>query len=281
MALMGMYRRSSVAAAATVLGGKVSSIRHGDTRSAPAVLAILSVLALAGTSCNEGWAYQSGSKMGSHWYSTGRQSSPMSYRSPPVTSETKYWVPPDSHAARAEPPTYTTSTREPDPRATHAVSPVARRVYATAPSPVELLDLVRRLGGASDPDPIASNSFWRLLAAPRPAARELVGALKVISPDQLDDDARHVIWCVRTLRAITGQDFRFKSTTPLTANQCRDFRTCFGPMPFFSDLMGGREVIVAPADVQKKVIVAWQLWLLERGDTFIPDDRLDPLNWSY
>jgi hypothetical protein len=234
--------------------------------------------------------------MGSHWYGTGQQSSPMSYRSPSVMSETKYLAPPSandryavatgesSHAApTAEPRPHAASTREPEPRASQAQAPppVSRRVYATAPSPVELLDLVRRLGGASDPDPVVSGSFWRLLAAPRQAARELVGELKVVSPDRIDDDAQHVIWCVRALRAITGQDFRFKSATPLTANQCRDFRTCFGEMPFFSELTVSSETMVAPANVQKKVIVAWELWLLESGDTFIPAYRLDPLNWSY
>jgi hypothetical protein len=235
-------------------------------------------------------AYQHGDKMGSLWYSTGRGESPTYNWPAPVMGETKHWHP-DSHAATTEPSQHTAATTEPSPCATAPSEveqpteglsePDPRRTLVQAPTEAELVDLVLRLGRASDPDPFASGSLWRLIAAPHQAAQRLVGELRVLSPDRIDDDARHVFWCVRALAVIAGRDFSFNTTTPLTASQCRLYRTCYGRIPFFIEPTVGGTITVAPADVQKKVIAAWQLWILDHRDILVPHWCTDPLDWCY
>jgi hypothetical protein len=234
---MATRRSSGVAAAATVWGGRVSSFGHRDARRAAGIFAIASALVLASTSCGSDMAYQHGDKMGSLWYGTGRGESQTYHWPAPVTGETTHWNP-DSHAAMTEPTRHVAATTEPSPCATapseveqpvkRVPSPDPRRAGVPTSSDTELVELVRRLGGASDPDPIASMSLWHLRAAPHRAVRRLVGEIRVVVPDRIDDDVRHVIWCVRALRLITGQNFQFNTATPLTANQCRLYRTCYG-----------------------------------------------------
>jgi hypothetical protein len=225
-------------------------------------------------------AYQRGAKMGSLWYSTGRGAAPTYHWPAPVSGETKD-SPPESHAATTEPNRHAPATAAPSPCAplpSAVEKPVKLPVPHFRPAEVpasdekELFDLVRRLGGASDPDPIASMSLWHLRAAPRAAVRRLVAELKVVAPDRNDDDdARHVIWCIRALRLITGHDFRFDTATPLSANQCRLYGTCYGQIPFFIESTASAPMTVAPADVQQKIVAAWKIWFVEHGGTFVPE----------
>lgn len=230
---------------------------------------------LGGSSCGLTAYCQSGAKMGTHCYSTvpgATQHTPLSAPAAAVTGDMHYGPPPATATAEPLPSDLPSEIELP---ATETPPPVRLRAAVPAPTTAELVDLVHRLGGASDRDPIASGSLLRLRAAPHQAARRLVGELRVLSPDWIDDGGQHVIWCVRALRVISGRDFRFDSATPLTADQRRVSRTCYGPLPFFSESASGL-MTVAPADVQKRVIVAWQLWVLEQGDTFVPDERADP-----
>ena len=95
----------------------------------------------------------------------------------------------------------------------------------------------------------------------------LVEELHIVDPDRFDDKMMHVVWCIRALRSLTGEDFYFRTTLPLSRRSAT-FLHPERPMGFISYWMSHATLYVAPQDVQRRAIDAWKAWALARGERF-------------
>lgn len=115
----------------------------------------------------------------------------------------------------------------------------------------------------------------------------LIGELSIVPVDWADKDdeylrekSMHVIWCIRSLRSITGQRFEFKTSLNLTSQQA-EFFTQEQAMPFFAEWMSRGCIYVSPVDVQEAVIKAWKGWVQEYGSSFRISEFKDYGAWYY
>jgi hypothetical protein len=134
--------------------------------------------------------------------------------------------------------------------------------------------MVSSLGREAAPDP--NLTVMALHSRPREAVLLLVRELHPVDPDfstkTSSEDALHVIWCIRALRSITGEDvsgrrFLFRTEERLTDSQ-REFLHQDKPLPFFAEWMSHAKVYLAPRDVQTRVVAAWQAWVGDHLHTF-------------
>ena len=131
---------------------------------------------------------------------------------------------------------------------------------------------------------------------PHLAARLLVTQLKPVSEVEIwpgekekHHDAMKVLWSIRSLRYLTGQDFlaetkhRFgHGKTDDTRNQMLHHHAgAKNRVTFFGVWMSRDCVYFAPADAQKKIIAKWKEWLEDNGDTFVPAEEAGVSEWYF
>lgn len=88
----------------------------------------------------------------------------------------------------------------------------------------------------------------------------LIAELRVVDPEAVTDPQwGHMVWCERALRSITGQYFEFRSDEDL--GSLVEFRGPDDRLGFAMERMSNGKVYLAPRDVQRKVIHAWETWL--------------------
>ncbi len=149
------------------------------------------------------------------------------------------------------------------------------------PTPARLAELVRTLG-TTNADPLQSGVLDELRAVPVAAARALVQELKVLSPDAPWLAVQHVVWCVRALRVMTAQDFRYPTKLPLSTAQREIFEGPGSELAFFRVRLASGKLALAPRDVQQQVVAAWQEWLHEHGDGFaVPERGVEFIDWYF
>jgi hypothetical protein len=172
-------------------------------------------------------------------------------------------------AASSPRPAIDTSIPARSSSAASSATPPPRAIpRAPAPDPsivASALAKIRGLGTAADADPSAS--VQALHAAGREAVPLLVAQLSVVDPEAFDDRAMHVVWCIRALRSLTGQDFYFHTGLPLSPRSAAHL-DAKEPMGFYAYWMSHGLLYVAPPDVQRKVIEAWKGWAQARTDKF-------------
>lgn len=150
----------------------------------------------------------------------------------------------------------------------------------SVPSPAKLAEMVHSLGRSAD-DPFLSGALDQMRMVPYAAVKLLVEELKVLSPDESGPSFHHVIWCIRALRATTGQDFRFMTKSPLTAKQKLVYRSEAEPLAFFSERVVDGRIAVAPSDVQQQVVDGWRKWVVEHGASFTVPEKIQFWEWYF
>jgi hypothetical protein len=160
------------------------------------------------------------------------------------------------------------STAPEPPAASVAPAPAPSVEPAIDPAVVSsALARIPTLGTGADADAKALALVQALHVAGRAAVPLLVDELHVVDPERFDDRTMHVVWCVRALRSLTGEDFYFKTTLPLSRRSA-GFLDPKRPMGFIAYWMSHATLYVAPPDVQRRVIDAWKAWALARGERF-------------
>ena len=131
--------------------------------------------------------------------------------------------------------------------------------YSSNSAAPEVLRLVRSLGRADFKD---FNTVKDLHACAHEAAPLLVEELKVVDSDWPDPKTMHVIWCIRALRSMTGENFE-RPTHVSGSFAMEEVRLRDEPMPFFFEWMSRGRIFLAPKDVQAAVIEDWKKWIGE------------------
>lgn len=108
----------------------------------------------------------------------------------------------------------------------------------------------------------------------------LVGELRVIRPGTPDANEMHIIWCIRALRSLTGQEFQHV-TAGTDPCELQEFLGRDGPLPFFAEWMSRGRVYVAPRDVQAAVIADWRAWVRAHPACRIRDYAFWPDGWYF
>jgi hypothetical protein len=99
-------------------------------------------------------------------------------------------------------------------------------------------------------------------------------------------NAMKVLWSIRALRYLTGQDFTAETKHQFGYDDIDDQRNQMlhhlsgdkDQVTFFGVWMSRDCVYFAPLDAQNKIIEKWKEWLKENGDNFIPVEGSDPVN---
>lgn len=134
---------------------------------------------------------------------------------------------------------------------------------------------VHKLGTESVPE----DAVRELHTQGRGVVPALIAELHVVDPAVYDSDWSHVVWCERALRSITGQRFEFVSVEPLSAGLA-EFRGPKEPLAFVSERMANGAILVAPRDVQAKVIASWREWCVTNCGSF-PFQAYEPFGAWY
>jgi hypothetical protein len=147
-----------------------------------------------------------------------------------------------------------------------------------------LSDEIKKLGRGWDDFKIVEE----LAKTPQISTRLLVSELHPISETRIlngqeDQDAEHVLWCIRALRYLTGgkefcakTDHRFGSSEE---EQRRKYwiyfhhKTCAS---FFAMWPSRGSEYIAPEDAQKVIIEKWRDWFAKEGDSFDYKPLHDP-----
>lgn len=132
--------------------------------------------------------------------------------------------------------------------------PSTRVAQEASSSPVAVL--VKHIGSAKDGDPTAT--LAQLHQHNGEAVDHLIEELSPVG-DVRDPSWKHMVWCIRALRSLTGKRFEFRTTETLTARQ-REFLKPNRPIPFFALRMSTSQYFLAPRDVQHKIIESWRQW---------------------
>ena len=139
--------------------------------------------------------------------------------------------------------------------------------------PANPREMIKDLGRASD-----SN---RLVAAlhlkPRESVRRLVSELNVIHPEPFSARAAHMAWTLNALYSITRKEFSFKTAGPFPPRWA-DWWPAGEPLPYYGTWMSRGRDVIAPRDVQEKVVQAWVNWVRRTGTTFEPS--AEPITFS-
>lgn len=142
----------------------------------------------------------------------------------------------------------------------------------------QLKTVVKRLNGTEAISKIKKD-ISILSQQPFQAVGCLINELSIvketrITPEEFDKhkSALHIIWSIRTLRHLTGIDFRGKTTYTFKKNEKtrRHFLTLKSQteLPFFFTTMSHEVIYIAPHDTQKAIIDKWKEWYLLNGKNF-------------
>lgn len=111
----------------------------------------------------------------------------------------------------------------------------------------------------------------------------------VIVPSDTDMDihksSMHVIWCIRALRYLTGENFTGRTEHKFDKKE-KDRKYWLTihnktDLPFFSVWMSRDVIYIAPPDVQAQVIKKWEAWYSRFGETHTYEPKKDIAEWYY
>jgi hypothetical protein len=149
-------------------------------------------------------------------------------------------------------------------------------------------DLVDSLGPDTRPEdlkPLRQNgraAVTLLIATLQPIPEE-----KVLQEHQnAHRETMHVVWALRALRYLTGQDFR--APTAHVFGDAEDERTRAellkkddATVPFFATWMSRDSVYIAPVDAQRAIIEAWRRWLSQLDENWTPISEPGINDWYF
>ena len=96
-----------------------------------------------------------------------------------------------------------------------------------------------------------------------------------------------VIWSIRALRYLTGQEFRARTEHVFgnsDSEQTRkDLLTSHGKrtVSFFAEWMSRGSIYVAPGDAQREIIRQWRAWHAAHGKTWQLGPEPDFNDWYF
>lgn len=140
-----------------------------------------------------------------------------------------------------------------------------------------LAERVASLGPATRPEDVK-----QFRGSGRDAVRLLIATLETIPEDKVLPEAKnahrstlHVVWAVRALRYLTGENFRAPTTHVFGSDEDEQMREELlkkedGTVAFFATWMSRDSVYVAPADAQRTIIEAWRRWFAELDENWKP-----------
>lgn len=95
----------------------------------------------------------------------------------------------------------------------------------------------------------------------------------------------HVVWCIRTLRYLTGLDFRSRSNYKFKRNEKnRKYLLSNGrkeKLSFFAVWMSRDIIYFAPQDTQMDIIEKWEKWYSTDAKSFNYKQDEDINNWYF
>ena len=100
-------------------------------------------------------------------------------------------------------------------------------------------------------------------------------------------DALHVVWAIRSLRAITGIDQKGGSAQELKTRKPHKHLLDIlivdsgDQVRFFGVFMSHEHIVTAPQDIQKEIIGKWNDWYKTQGASFKYQMSTSPDFWAY
>lgn len=171
-----------------------------------------------------------------------------------------------------------------------ALSVCAVSISATSASQATRIeDVVAHLGPST-----TVHEVKLLRKEPRKAVDLLIENLASISEDKILSEARtshspamRVIWSIRALRYLTGQEFRAPTNHAFedseTEQTRKDLLTSHGKrtVAFFAEWMSRGSIYVAPGDAQREIIRQWRAWHATHGKTWQLGPEPDFNDWYF
>ena len=173
---------------------------------------------------------------------------------------------------------------------TITISVIACRANTVAGSESSVASIVKSLG----PDTTVED-IKKLRSSPREAVELLINNLQTIAENKIlpAERAQHaaalrVIWSIRALRYLTGQEFRAPTSHVFGSDE--DERTRAeqlrleakdSTVPFFSTWMSRDSTYVAPSDAQRKIISAWRSWFRQHRQDWKMPSAPDINQWYF
>lgn len=127
----------------------------------------------------------------------------------------------------------------------------------------------------------------------RDAVELLIATLETIPEDKVLPEAKnahrstlHVVWAIRTLRYLTGKDFRAPTTHVFGSDEDEQRREELlkkedGTVTFFATWMSRDSVYVAPPDAQRTIIETWRRWFSELDGNWRPISEPKIDDWYF
>ncbi len=151
--------------------------------------------------------------------------------------------------------------------------------------------IIKNLNGSDDISKI-KHDMNLLTQKPYQAVGCLLKELNVvkeikIAPEDFDKhkSTLHVIWCIRTLRYLTGMDFKGQTNYKFKKKEeaRRHVLTLESEkeLPFFSTTMSHEVIYIAPRDAQQAIIEKWMKWYALNGKDFIYKTVEEFDKWFY